>query len=376
VLIDAFLKQPDLEITALCDVDLPKVTEFGKKFNIKADIYQDYRRIMDRKDIDAVVVATPDHNHAPISIAAFETGKDVYLEKPVSNTVTAAVAILESALKYKRVVQVGTQQRSFTHFQECAKMIREGVIGDIQQVVVNHTGGSFGRAQNPVEAEPVPEGFDWELWQGPAARHPYSSARRRWRNYYEYGGGGITDWGVHHVDIVHLYMGVDGLAPSFTSGLGIPDPDPEKVPGIWSINYTYSKFLMTFVSAINPTPEPITDCPIFFGSKGSLSVNRWGYLIRPTNVGSWIMSMKGNQFNLGPSAESKEFVIDDEVLAERASEVVHVRNWLDCMKSRQKPTCDIETGFTSSLPLLVGVQSIRNGHSYTWDPITKTAKAV
>ncbi|NQU85212.1 MAG: Gfo/Idh/MocA family oxidoreductase [Mariniphaga sp.] len=364
ILIQAFNKQPDCATVALCDVDNTRLTQFAAKFSDKVDTYEDYRRIIERKDIDAVVVATPDHWHAPMTVDACEAGKDVYLEKPISNTIPAAVQILEAAQKHKRVVQLGTQQRSWPHFQECARMIQDGLIGDVTQVIVNHV-SRYGRSRpQPAQPEQVPEDFNWEMFQGPAPRHPYESARRRWRSYYDYGGGGITDWGVHFIDIVHMALGYDVQAPTFTAAASMPNPDPELVPGTYTISYKYDDFVMSFVSATRPTTE-ISRGPSFYGMKGYLFVNRAGYIIRPT-------SGRGVE----ASFEAKDFLLDDSVTSGRAAHDVHVRNWMDCIKSRQKPTCNVEVGFYSSLPPLLGRQAIQEGRALTWDPMTKTAKRV
>lgn len=370
LLIDAFLKQKDCTIAALCDVDKNKLTQFVTKFSIKADTYGDYRRILERKDIDAVVIATPDHWHAPITMDACQAGKDVYVEKPVSNTIQAAVQMLEAARKYNRVVQVGTQQRSWPHFQECGRRIKDGLIGNVNQVVVNngsHSSGNSSR-QQPAAQEPIPDGLDWEMWQGPAPRHPYSSARRNWRSFYEYGGGAITDWGVHHIDIVHLALGYDLKAPTFATAVAMPNTSPDLVPNTWSISYKYNDFLMSFESCTQPNEKGqdfFIGGPSFFGSQGYAFVNRSGYLIRP-----YVRS----DSNQTPPFKTIDALMGYDAASERASEVVHVRNWMDCIKSRQKPTSDIEIGFHSSLPSLLGLQAIQEGRALTWDPITKTVK--
>ena len=245
-------KQEDCSIVALCDVYKPKLTKFAEKFNFSGDTYGDYRRILERKDIDAVVIATPDHWHGPMAVEAFEAGMDVYLEKPISNTVSAAVKVLEAAKRTNRVVQVGTHQRSWPEFQECSKAIQDGQIGDVNQVVVNHTSGGMVSGEQSMQPEPVPEGLDWEMWQGPAPRHPYSKARMSWRNWFDYGGGSITDWGVHHIDIVHMALGYDAKGPLLTATAAMPNTIPDLVPDTFSISYQYDDFVMSFVSCVQP----------------------------------------------------------------------------------------------------------------------------
>src|ERR1035437_5759859 len=240
----AFMKQPDGSLAATCDVNQAKIDTYHKNKlgDKKVESYTDYRRVLDRKDIDAVLVATPDHSHAPIMLAALEAGKEVYVEKPCSNTVEAAVTMLRAYRSHKQVVQLGTQQRSWDHFREAAKLIWDGYIGAVDHVVVGISGGGGrgGRVQANQARQPVPEGLDWDKWLGPAKKVPYDSRRYGgWRGYFDYGGGSITDWGVHWLDIVHLAMQTDTGAASFTSAVssypGDENPDLERVPGSWMI---------------------------------------------------------------------------------------------------------------------------------------------
>ena len=143
----SFVNQPDVSIVALCDVDANKLKNFKEKRSLEVDTYGDYRRILDRKDIDAVVVSTPDHWHSPMTVDACDAGKDVYLEKPISHTVPDAVKIMEATQKKKRIVQIGTQQRSWPYFQECVKAIQDGKIGTVQQVIVQQVVGGARNVQ-------------------------------------------------------------------------------------------------------------------------------------------------------------------------------------------------------------------------------------
>jgi predicted dehydrogenase len=386
----AFLKQQDGNLAAICDVNKVRIETYQKNKLAGKEVasFADYRRILDRKDIDAVLVATPDHSHAPIMIAALEAGKDVYMEKPCSNTVEAAAAMVKAYRSHKQVVQLGTQQRSWDHFREASKLIWDGSIGTVNHVVVGLGGGGGGGgargggargggARGPASPapakpaqQPMPEGLDWQAWLGPAKKVPYDSRRYGgWRGYFEYGGGGITDWGVHWLDIVHLAMQTDTGAASFTSAVsrypGEENPDLERVPGSWMIEYRYPKYLMSMVSLTLPTTERIVEGPTFLGSRGWLRVNRSGYILR-MNRGS------------APQDEDKSYLLTPEqsVAHERESEVVHVRSFFDCIKSRQKPTAEFEIGFHSSLPCLLGRQAIKDGRALAWNEATLTAKAV
>jgi predicted dehydrogenase len=220
-----WIKHKDSVFVAACDVARDRLDQtaarLGQAQGNTVDGVEDYRRILDRKDVDAVLIATPDHWHSPMTIDALAAGKDIYVEKPVSNDIGAAMRMLEAARRSDRIVQVGLQQRSWHHFQEAAKLFQDGYIGGS----VNHCqmcppgGGGFGggRGQQPQTAQAPPEGFNWELFQGPAKRKPFVPARRQWRGWYDYGGGNLTDWGVHLTDIMNWFMRADGTAPGRTA---------------------------------------------------------------------------------------------------------------------------------------------------------------
>jgi predicted dehydrogenase len=407
----AFRKQPDGNLAVICDVNRAKLETYqnNKLADIKVESYADYRRILDRKDIDALLIATPDHSHAPIMIAALEAGKDVYVEKLCSNTIGAAVSMLKAYRSHKQVVQLGTQQRSWDHFREAAKLIWDGYIGTVNHVVVGLAGGGGGAARtvqaNPAQ-QPVPEGLDWDAWLGPAKRVPYDPRRYGgWRGYFDYGGGAITDWGVHWLDIVNLAMQTDIGAPSFTSAVsaypGDENPDLERVPGAWMIEYKYPKYLMSMLSFTPPTTEPIAEGPTFLGTKAWLRVSRSGFIVRmnrgsgPSRAGGPSaarggqapQSVAGAATATGgggvaqqqqPPIEERSYLLTGEqnVAHERASEGVHVRNFFDCIKSRQKPTAEFEIGFHSTLPCLLGRQAVKEGRALVWDETQLTAKPV
>ena len=242
------------------------VAEFGQAGH-KADGYEDYHRILERKDVDAVLIATPDHWHSPMTIESIAAGKDIYCEKPVSNTVEAAVRMRDAARKSSRIIQIGTQQRSWTHFMEAAKLFHDNYIGTtIRHIVMSPPGGGGGggapgapqltAAQMP--ADPIPEGFNWDLFQGPAPRRPFLAARRGWRGWYAYGGGGVTDWGVHLVDVMAWFMKLDNKAPLLTSASAQyvnQARDPERTPNTYAVTWQFENFVATLSNAVIPGVE-------------------------------------------------------------------------------------------------------------------------
>ncbi len=235
----------------------------GRQNGAKVDTVEDYRRILDRKDVDALLISTPDHWHSQMCIDAMSAGKDIYCEKPVSNTVERAVAMRDAARKSNRIIQIGTQQRSWPVFQEAAKLFQDGYIGGVKQVVMMPPSGNGGPVGGPttgtlssqLPADPIPDGFNWDLFQGPAPRKPYLAARRGWRGWYDYGGGTVTDWGVHLADVMAWFMKLDNINPVLTSATAIYSgtvADPEKPPNNYIITWEFDNFLGELTNAVLP----------------------------------------------------------------------------------------------------------------------------
>jgi len=393
-----WIEHADTTFVAACDVDKTRtdatVAELAQAGHT-AEGYEDYRRILDRKDVDAILIATPDHWHAPMTIESIATGKDVYCEKPVSNTVEAAVRMRDAARKSNRIIQIGTQQRSWTHFMDAARLFHDNYIGtSIRHVVMCPPGGGGGggapatpqptAAQMP--AESVPAGFNWELFQGPAPRRPFLAARRGWRGWYAYGGGGVTDWGVHLVDVMAWFMKLDNKAPLLTSASAQyvnQTRDPERTPNTYAVTWQFENFVATLSNAMIPgVDQPEENYGNwFYGNRGVMRVNRFGYDVRPPAAGGGRGGRgRGGREGRGatpaapppPPIEPRR-VWDPSGRSEaRNTEFAfatrrHVRNFLDCVKSRQKPVCDVEAGFAASLPCLLANVAIQQERTVKWD---------
>jgi len=381
-----WMKHKDSVFTAACDVANDRLeetaTRVGDAQGNKLDVFEDYRRILERKDIDAVLIATPDHWHSPMMVDAVTAGKDVYVEKPISNEIDPAVRMLEAARKSDRIVQVGLQQRSWHHFQEAATLFQNGYIGNS----VNHCqmcppGGGAGGGGAPQQSQtpqPPPAGFNWEMFQGPAKRKPFVPGRRNWRGWYDYGGGNLTDWGVHLTDVMNWYMRGDTKAPLLTSAsaqyVRIPR-DPERVPDTYAVTWQYENFVAALSNAMVPGQDDPRELygNYFFGDRGVLLVNRIGYEVkpyRPAPAGG--RSQNPNTPPPPPPIEAKKFR-DPSGMSEVAASSFgsathrHVRNFLDSIKSRQKPVCDIEIGFNSTLPCLLAIVSVKEGRAVRWN---------
>src|SRR5215470_11261922 len=280
-----FMKNPDAQIVALCDVFQPNLEFAVKDAKLEGvETYKDFRKILDRKDIDTVIVAPPDHWHALQTVMACQSGKDVYVEKPISVTVDEGRKMVEAARKYNRVVQVGTQQRSGDHFQKAAEIIRGGKLGKITFVrtwnLGNQTPNGIG---SPPDGNP-PDGLDWDMWLGPAPKRPFNANRfgvnpDRWstfRWFWDYAGGMMTDWGVHLLDIVQWAMNVEYPVRVSATGGKLVLQDNRETPDTLFVTFQYPGFICTYEnrecngSSINGQGYGI----MFHGTEGTLYVNR------------------------------------------------------------------------------------------------------
>jgi len=345
--------QEDCQILAVCDVfktNLDRGVSFVQgKGNPAPAAYGDYRRIIDRKDIDVVFVATPDHWHSPIAVAACEAGKDVYVEKPLANSIEDCQKAVAAAARHNRVVQVGLQQRSMKVFADGRQMVQEGKLGKVRRGMIvwsSETGGPrVGRPQMP-SSNAIPEGLDWEMFQGPAPRRPYEPARQRsWRSFWEYGSGTMTDLAVHMIDVMHWYTGVDRMRLVQGTGIHSPGRPAEQVPDIVDLVWKYDDFLITYSS------RPDEWGLYVYGDQAVMQVNRNVLRVKPIGQSSAVQPLE-----IKAAGDTVE-----------AGIALHIRNFLDAVRSRRSGACDVETGFRSTLPGLLGALSVRTGQSYTWD---------
>jgi predicted dehydrogenase len=412
---DSFARHADCQFLAAAEVNKAKLDQWMNpaRQTFKLDVVEDYRKILDRKDIDAVLIATPDHWHHQQTIDAISAGKDVYVEKPAANTIPRLNAMLDAYKKGKQVVAIGTQQRSWDHFMEAKKVIDSGILGNITHVEIVQP-GSYARAK---EAEqPVPAGLNWDAWQGPAPKKPFKPSRLGFRAWYEYGGGLVADWGAHHVDVAHWFMGADQKIPLKTAATGaflaVPDADPEQVPDTFSISWQYDKFLMTFANGEVYRADEIEGWGVFFiGNRGSLQVNRMGWAVRPIvprtqrkqgpppppTAGGVTLGAGGTPIAPGgpgggrggpgggrgrgagddrPPVEKNVYINPKGGVEEDYPLDVHTRNFLDCIKSRQRPASDMEIGYYAALPCILALEAIKQGKTLSWDAATRAPKAV
>ncbi|MDR1860519.1 MAG: Gfo/Idh/MocA family oxidoreductase [Bacteroidales bacterium] len=358
--LSAFLGVPEVTCVALADIDQnvlnSKVAAVEKKTGKKPDAYKDWRKLIDRKDIDVVIVGTPDHWHCLQMVAACESGKDVYCEKPLGNSIEECNIMVRAAEKYNRVVQVGQWQRSDPHWQEAVDFIRSGKLGKIRTVrVFSYQGWCPSIPVRPDEA--VPTGVDYDMWLGPAPKRPFNRNRFHFtfRWFWDYAGGLMTDWGVHLLDYALFGMNVTAPASIMASGgkFGYPD-DACETPDLLQTIYTFKEgFTVLWDHAIG-----IDDGAYgrnhglgFVGENGTLVIDRNGWEVIPEKVnGKARMEATPLQKQHGSGLG------------------LHVKNHLDCIKSRNRNTnASIEIGAHIAKFSQLGNIAYRTGKKLTWN---------
>ena len=371
-----FLSHADVEVAAACDVFKPNLEKGVAATNGKAKAYGDFRRILDDKEIDAVVIATPEHWHAYMAIEACLAGKDVYLEKPCAHNIHDGRLIVAAAREKNRIVQVGTQQRSGSHFQRVVKYVQEGKIGEVTYASV-WTHFPPRPAATPVTGGP-PEGMDWDMWLGPARKLPYDEV---WnigrRGYWDFWGGDVTEWGTHLVDIVLWAMNAQFPETTVAVG-GLFHRKFGEIPDTMQISYRFPKFVLHFsvlhhnTYGLNGDPGPARFGSYgmqFQGTKGTLFVDRGGYRITPQPT----QQEEPNRIagSSGPDMRAPGYYYTSEISPEvsNASEQhqPHVRNFLDSVKSRKRAIADIEDGYYANTTCRLGNIAYRLGRAVKWD---------
>jgi predicted dehydrogenase len=347
-----FLKLDEVQVVAASDVYADKVNNFTKTVNnfysgktgqssYKAcKPYEDFRELLAQKDINAVVIATPDHWHAVQAIRAAEAGKDIYCEKPLSLTVREGRAMVKAARKHNRVFQTGSMQRSAPEFRQTAELIRNGYLGQIKDIKVSIGGGPL---PYDLPKEDLPPGLNWDLWLGPneyvhynnqIAPAPGADIWARWRYYKGLGGGDLTDWGAHMFDIVQWSLDMDESGPT--------EIIPPNGKDVQFLTYKYA-------NGITMTQENFGKGHAirFIGTEGQLDVQR-------------------------KKLETSKPELATRVIADTEKKVYksesHYRDFTDAIRSRKKPICDIETGHRSATVCNLGNIALEMKHPLQWNP--------
>lgn len=340
----AFLKN----VTAICDVDkdhLAAAAKLSEAAGGKAELYGDYRKLLDSKDVDAVVVTTPDHWHAKITVDACKAEKDVYCEKPLTLVIDEGKAMIAAARANKRIVQTGSQQRSDAKFRQACELVRNGAIGKISEVKVGLPGPNFS---GPAVADSdVPAVLDYDLWLGPAPERKYNAKHVHYlfRFFWDYSGGQQTNFGAHHLDIAQWGLGMDESGPTSIEATEVVFNDKKwfETPEVAKIKYTYANGVVVNCGLGKGAPP---QGATFVGDKGTIFVTR-----------------------------GKLEASDPEILKFAGGDVKlyvskgHHADWLECIKTRKLPICDVAIGHRSATVCHLGNLAVRTGKKLTWDPV-------
>lgn len=363
-------KFADVQFAAVCDVDLVRARQSAKRLSLdEKNIYQDYRRLLERKDIDAVVIASPDHWHALHSIDAALAGKDVYVEKAMTLTVVEGRAMAKAVRAKNRVLQVGSQQRSQSSFHRACTLIRNGYIGKVTKVIGVNYAGPWERN---LPAQPVPETLDWDKWMGQVEPMPFnqnifvSRSRPGWLSIKDFCGGEICGWGSHDLDQVQWALGMDESGPTEVWVEGQPYK-----PWVADENSKYGRFFgaketvihMMYPGGIHMELSENADPnggALFIGEKGQIRIDRGRFEV--SNPEWKTIPLESMPVNLYTARN-------------------HYRNFVDCIKDRKKCVCDVETGHRSAtvchlgnIARWVSQQTQAVGTKLTWDPVKEEFK--
>lgn len=367
-LMGGFLGRETTQVVAVCDVDTNRREDGRKRVEAHyqnqtqrssfkgCQMFEDFRELVVRPDLDAVVIATPDHWHALIAIAAANAGKDIYCEKPLAKSVHESRAMVKAVRQHQRVFQVGSMQRSMREFRVACELVRNGVLGKIDHVDVA-VGGPAVPCDLPQEAaEP---GLNWDFWLGPAPQRPYNSVLSprgvhnhypNWRHYREYGGGGVTDFGAHQFDIAQWGLGMDESGPC------------EVIPPVnWQT--AQNGVRMRYANGVGLVHSPGKNDVTFVGEHGMVQVDRGRIEV---TIGG--RTVKRGELGLRDQLDQieKEFLADAKVRLYRSDD--HLNDWLGAIRSRKKPICDVETGArTATVCNLVNL-AYYHGMPMNWDP--------
>lgn len=358
-----FLAHPDMDVVALCDLDQSHLDQARKTVKdsrgLDPETFHDFRDLLEKKNIDAVCVATPDHWHGIIAALACNAGKDVYVEKPLVNRLAEGRLALDAAVKHSRITQMGTQVHQTDNYHQAAEVVRSGVLGTISQVRVWITGNDAPKGIGAPADEPVPEGLDYDFWLGPTPQRPYNKNRSHfyWRYFWDYGGGQLGDFGCHYIDLV--YMAMNPGTPTSVSSVGgryllednAETPDTQTV--VWEYGpppgqKTPFQLVWTHCQGNAHGQDGKRAGVKFLGSEGTLIADYNSFQLFDRD-GKLVKENQAPGDSVGKAG------------------VAHKREFLDCIRSRSKCSCDIEYAYRLTTIPLIGNVSQRIGRRLTWD---------
>jgi predicted dehydrogenase len=355
-LMRSLAKVPGVRIAAVCDIYDPHLAAARRLADPSASATKRYRELLDRKDIDAVLIGSPDHWHVPMTVDACNAGKDVYVEKPLTHDPSEGPAVIEAQNKNRRVVQVGTQQRSMPHLQKAKELIAEGRLGTVfkAHLTWNRAGG---RQMKRVPMGVDPKQVDWKAFLGSAPDQPFDDYRfRNWRWFWDFGGGLLTDLMVHWVDTVHWLLDVDRPERATTIGNHFASKDVWQTPDTIQCLLAYPNDLQVYFEGTfsNRRNGAMTE---LMGTDATLYLDRGRYEITPEPG----KKGKPEALVLGSNPQKGADFYDKP-----DGELLHLTNWVECVRSRQRPNCPAEAGVAAAAAAHLGNRAYRAGKVATW----------
>ena len=366
------LEAPNTALAAVCDVRDLRTVRTRYSYDPQPEGFRDFWRVLEMREVDAVIVATPDHWHAIPTVLACQAGKDVYVEKPLAHNIKEGRAMVEAARRHNRIVQMGTQRRSAPHYREVEEMVQNGEIGEVHYVrAIDYTGAEpgglaaadgDGRGPDRTESTP-PDDIDWDMWLGPAPWVPFDPDRLYFRPYYDYSGGVISDFGTHRLDSVHQVMHADKPLSAMGVGGRFDKSRRGDTPDLLKVTYEYPGWVLSYeavqLSSFGTGPripggrkpylaEGAFDRPhgeAFYGTTGTIVSDHVGYEYFPARGAGEPRSVQG-----------------------RDCTGLHALEFIECVRSRKLPASDVEIGHRSSIVPHLGNISYRvGGRKIHWD---------
>jgi predicted dehydrogenase len=378
-----FRDQPGVNMAAIAEVHRGRRDEAVALMGGTAKAYGDFRAMLDDRDVDAVVVSTPDHWHALMTMMACAAGKDVYVEKPLSLFVREGRWMVDVARRHKRVVQVGTQQRSGPHYQKAKELIGSGHIGQVVAARMWSYRNVMPGFGSPPDGEPPP-GLDYDLWLGPAPKRPYNPNRSiyHFRWFWDYSGGQMTNLGQHSLDIVHWFLGATGPSAVTSAGGRFALQDNGETPDTQDALFEYPGWSATWSERECSQGAAPARGLEFCGTRGSLSITRKGFLVTPDPkiAPADAIPRFGGPHPIGGPASTGERTseakrtgaIEDRTGDEFDQFRRHAREFLECVRSRRQPISDIEGGHRVATACHLANLSLRLGRKLRWDTARET----
>jgi predicted dehydrogenase len=362
---------PDVAFVAVCDVYEPNAAAAKEWAGPDCKSYRDFRELLQQKDVDAVLIGTPDHWHAIPTVLACQHGKDVYVEKPLAHNIQEGRAMVAAARKHQRIVQTGTQHRSAEHYREVARIIQSGELGRVHFVRMWNYMNLFPEGVGKVADSEPPAGLDWDFYLGPAPYVAFNKNRflGKFRWFWDYAGGLMTDWGTHRLDSMHQVMGVNAPLTVTAAGSRYELKDGAETPDVLQVTYQYPGFILSYECCMlnglgtgGRTPgkkyyraRGKDDRPhgeAFYGSNGTLFSDRVGFEIFP--------EMEPGRATSRLRMQRKESSAEDAT-------GLHVKNFIECVRSRKQPVADVEIGHRSTIAAHLGNIAYRTGKQIHWD---------